>query len=78
MVLEWSAECRKKGFIKKSFISFQSGGILPKRLQKVNITIVDIEECKSIHYNTVYNSNLCAGVPQGWKGQCNVSFVFDE
>ncbi|XP_044743793.1 trypsin-7-like [Chrysoperla carnea] len=49
----------------------ETGGILPKRLQKVNITIVDINECKKIHSYTVHDSNVCAGVPGGWKGQCN-------
>lgn len=61
-----------------NYIFAQTGGFLPKRLQKVNITIVDIEECKKIHSLPVHDSNLCAGVPGGWKGQCNVSFTLKK
>ncbi|XP_044730287.1 transmembrane protease serine 11F-like [Chrysoperla carnea] len=52
-----------------------TGGFMPKRLQKANITIVDLEECRSIHQNgngmIIYDSNICAGVPGGSKEQCN-------
>jgi hypothetical protein len=44
-----------------------------ERLQQVNITVYSDADCQSIHYNTVHDTNICAGVPEGGKGQCSVS-----
>ena len=42
-------------------------------LQKVTIGVYSDADCQRVHYYTVHNSNICAGVPEGGKGQCSVS-----
>ncbi|PSN29662.1 Kallikrein-14 [Blattella germanica] len=40
-------------------------------LQQVDITVYSDANCQSIHYYTIHDSNICAGVPEGGKGQCS-------
>ncbi|KDR18614.1 Kallikrein-14 [Zootermopsis nevadensis] len=42
-----------------------------QHLQKVNITVYSDADCQSVHDNTVHDTNICAGVPEGGKGQCS-------
>ncbi|XP_069701694.1 chymotrypsin-2-like [Periplaneta americana] len=47
-------------------------GPMEDHLQQVNITIYSDQECQDIYYYmSPYDSNICAGVPEGGKGQCN-------
>nr|ABC88733.1 putative serine proteinase [Tenebrio molitor] len=51
-----------------------SGGTVMTHLQIVNITVFSDDECERIHAQTGPTSrkyHVCAGVPQGGKGQCN-------
>ncbi|XP_044733189.1 trypsin-6-like [Chrysoperla carnea] len=50
---------------------YGSGSPISKRLRKVNQTVVDIKECKKVHELPILESNICAGDPEGGKGQCN-------
>lgn len=48
-------------------------------LQRVDIIVYPDAECESIHSQTGPTSRIyhvCAGVPEGGKGQCNVSIGF--
>ncbi|PNF33082.1 hypothetical protein B7P43_G16109 [Cryptotermes secundus] len=49
---------------------YTDGGVMEK-LQHVNITVYDDEKCQSIHSLEVHDTNICAGVPEGGKGQCS-------
>ena len=45
-------------------------------LQKVNILVFPDADCERIHAltgPTHWSRHVCAGVPEGGKGQCNVS-----
>jgi hypothetical protein len=44
-----------------------------EKLQHVNISVYDDEKCQSIHFHEVHDTNICAGVPEGGRGQCSVS-----
>jgi hypothetical protein len=44
-----------------------------ENLQQVNISVYDDEECQSVHFHPVHDTNVCAGVPDGGRGQCSVS-----
>jgi hypothetical protein len=44
-----------------------------ENLQQVNISVYEDEECQSIHFQPVHDTNVCAGVPDGGRGQCSVS-----
>ncbi|XP_044736376.1 trypsin-7-like [Chrysoperla carnea] len=46
-------------------------GPVSKRLQKVCLKIWSLESCRRAHSDAVHDTNLCAGVPQGGKGQCS-------
>ncbi|XP_071054342.1 trypsin-1-like [Onthophagus taurus] len=49
-----------------------TGGSTMTHLQKVNILLYPQEQCKAAHGAKVDDINhVCAGVPEGGKGQCN-------
>lgn len=42
------------------------------RLQEVDLLIVSNQECAQIHERfPILDTNLCAGVPEGGRGQCS-------
>ncbi|XP_063702187.1 trypsin-like [Culicoides brevitarsis] len=49
----------------------QSGGNVQSRLKEAELFVVSNEECSQIHYSTVYQSMLCAGIREGGRGQCS-------
>lgn len=40
-------------------------------MQKVELQTFSNAECSSRHQTAIHNTTLCAGVPDGWKGQCS-------
>lgn len=47
-----------------------------ENLQRVDILIYTDDDCESLHAQTGPTSrsyHVCAGVPEGGRGQCNVS-----
>uniref|UniRef100_A0A1I8M6P2 Uncharacterized protein n=1 Tax=Musca domestica TaxID=7370 RepID=A0A1I8M6P2_MUSDO len=48
-----------------------TGGVVQKQLQKVDLQIFSDEECSRRHGIDIHPTNLCAGVPEGGKGQCS-------
>ncbi|XP_031330576.1 trypsin-7-like [Photinus pyralis] len=52
--------------------SSKTGGGVMKHLQRVNILVYSPDDCKAAHGNNVdERHHICAGVPEGWKGQCS-------
>ncbi|XP_059474912.1 transmembrane protease serine 9-like [Neocloeon triangulifer] len=49
----------------------ESGGSVMQFLQEVDIFVVGDAECEAIHGGDPHPSNICAGVPEGGKGQCS-------
>lgn len=45
-------------------------------LQEVNLVVFSNEECSFRHNRSIHRSNICGGVPEGWKGQCSVNIQF--
>lgn len=52
----------------------QSGGDLIQFLQEVDLFVVADPECEQFHHGDPHPTNICAGVPEGGKGQCSVRF----
>ncbi|XP_069701693.1 chymotrypsin-2-like [Periplaneta americana] len=48
-----------------------SDGDVMQHLQQVDIIVYSDEECQAIHNDAPHDSNICAGVPEGGKGQCS-------
>ncbi|KAB0804633.1 hypothetical protein PPYR_01603 [Photinus pyralis] len=49
-----------------------TGGGAYKQLQRVDILVYSPANCRAAHGNSVNEKyHLCAGVPEGWKGQCS-------
>ncbi|XP_017477020.1 PREDICTED: trypsin-1-like [Rhagoletis zephyria] len=48
-----------------------TGGIIQKQLQKVHLQIFSDEECSQRHGTQLHATTICAGVPEGGKGQCS-------
>ena len=45
-----------------------------KHLQKVEIDVYPFKDCQAAHGQDVDSKcHVCAGVPEGGKGQCNVN-----
>jgi trypsin len=40
--------------------------------QEVDIFVVSDPDCEAVHSGEPHPSNICAGVPEGGKGQCSV------
>lgn len=49
----------------------KTGGTIQTRLQEVELLVASNDHCSTVHRNTVYPSNICAGIPEGGKGQCS-------
>lgn len=49
----------------------RTGGVIKEILQEVRLLVASNAHCRSAHTNTVYDDMLCAGVPEGGKGQCS-------
>ncbi|KAF2882708.1 hypothetical protein ILUMI_23441 [Ignelater luminosus] len=50
----------------------KTGGIVMKNLQRVDIFVYNDEDCRKAHGSRVNpNYHVCAGVPEGGKGQCS-------
>ncbi|XP_067644505.1 trypsin-1-like [Eurosta solidaginis] len=48
-----------------------TGGYVQSILQEVDLKIYSDEECLKRHENDTTVNNICAGVDEGWMGQCN-------
>ncbi|KAH8415355.1 hypothetical protein KR222_005004 [Zaprionus bogoriensis] len=48
-----------------------TGGVVQQQLQKVQLQIFSDEECSRLHGTQLHSSQICAGVPEGGKGQCS-------
>ncbi|XP_069701667.1 trypsin-1-like [Periplaneta americana] len=48
-----------------------TGGERPDNLQTVDILTFSDEECRSILNDIIHTSQICAGLPEGHKGECN-------
>ncbi|TDG43589.1 hypothetical protein AWZ03_009985 [Drosophila navojoa] len=48
-----------------------TGGALQVKLQKAQLHVFSDEECSRRHQTQLHRSQLCAGLPEGWKGQCS-------
>ena len=44
--------------------------------QEVELVVFSDEECDSILGGKPHPTNICAGVPEGGKGQCSVNIIF--
>ena len=44
---------------------------MQKHLQKVQLQTFSNSECSSRHQSQIHKTTLCAGVPEGGKGQCS-------
>lgn len=40
-------------------------------MQKVDLQVFDDNECAVRHLRPIHSTTICAGVPEGGKGQCN-------
>lgn len=49
----------------------QTGGVVQQQLMKVELQIFSDEECSRLHETHLHASQICAGVPEGGKGQCS-------
>ncbi|XP_069701690.1 chymotrypsin-1-like isoform X2 [Periplaneta americana] len=47
-----------------------TGGDLLDTLQQVELMVYSDEMCQNLHTNTIHETNICAGVSEGGKGQC--------
>lgn len=55
-----------------TYVDFsQSGGSIQNRLQEVDLFVVSNADCKRLHQFDIYDTNLCAGIEEGGKGQCS-------
>ncbi|XP_023172209.2 trypsin-1 [Drosophila hydei] len=48
-----------------------TGGALQLKLQKAQLQVFSDEECSRRHETQLHRSQLCAGLPEGGKGQCS-------
>ncbi|XP_053948632.1 trypsin isoform X1 [Anastrepha ludens] len=48
-----------------------TGGSIQKHLQKVHLQIFSDEECSQRHGTQLHATTICAGVPEGGRGQCS-------
>ncbi|XP_067002693.2 trypsin II-P29 [Anabrus simplex] len=48
-----------------------TGGSVMQYLQTVDIVVYSDEDCGKAHGGKPHSSNICAGIPEGGKGQCN-------
>ncbi|WP_051085277.1 serine protease [Hahella ganghwensis] len=50
--------------------NLQEGGSGSDTLQKVDVPVVSLEECRSAYGNSVHENNICAGLQEGGKDSC--------
>ncbi|KAM8719805.1 hypothetical protein ACLKA7_005947 [Drosophila subpalustris] len=48
-----------------------TGGVVQQRLMKVELQVFSDAECSDRHQMQLHSSQICAGVPEGGKGQCS-------
>ncbi|XP_034478126.1 trypsin-1 [Drosophila innubila] len=48
-----------------------TGGSVQKQLMKVELQVFSDSECSDRHQVQLHSSQICAGVPEGGKGQCS-------
>ncbi|KAH8419888.1 hypothetical protein KR009_003487 [Drosophila setifemur] len=48
-----------------------TGGVVQRQLQKVHLQVFSDQECSERHQTQLHASQICAGVPEGGKGQCS-------
>ncbi|KAM7349906.1 trypsin-1 [Cochliomyia hominivorax] len=48
-----------------------TGGVVQQFLQKVDLETFDDDECSRRHGVEMHSTTICAGVPEGGKGQCS-------
>ncbi|XP_017062895.1 trypsin-1 [Drosophila eugracilis] len=48
-----------------------TGGVVQQQLQKVRLQVFSDEECSERHQTQLHDSQICAGLPEGGKGQCS-------
>jgi len=59
----------------------QSEDYAMRMQQEVDIFVVSDPDCEEVHNEKPHPSNICAGVPEGGKGQCTViilSFLYNS
>lgn len=52
-------------------------GLVQERLQRVDLRTYAAEDCQKLHMKKIHPSNVCAGAPEGGRGQCNVGNCFN-
>lgn len=48
-----------------------TGGVVQQHLQKVQLQVFSDKECSDRHQTQLHESQICAGLPEGGKGQCS-------
>ncbi|XP_022223200.1 trypsin-1 [Drosophila obscura] len=48
-----------------------TGGVVQQRLQKVQLQVFSDADCSEHHQTQLHSSQICAGVPEGGRGQCS-------
>ncbi|XP_017006637.2 trypsin-1 [Drosophila takahashii] len=48
-----------------------TGGVVQQQLQKVQLQVFGDQECSDRHQTQLHASQICAGLPEGGKGQCS-------
>ncbi|XP_016947976.1 trypsin-1 [Drosophila biarmipes] len=48
-----------------------TGGVIQQHLQKVQLQVFSDKECSDRHQTQLHESQICAGLPEGGKGQCS-------
>ncbi|KAH8270937.1 hypothetical protein KR044_001912, partial [Drosophila immigrans] len=48
-----------------------TGGVVQQQLMKVQLQVFSDQDCSSRHQVQLHASQICAGVPEGGKGQCS-------
>ncbi|KAH8238769.1 hypothetical protein KR038_011687 [Drosophila bunnanda] len=73
----WGLNKVRSSFSCKSYakqyqsVSLQTGGSVQEQLQKVQLQVFSDEECSERHQTQLHDSQICAGLPEGGKGQCS-------
>ncbi|KAH8357936.1 hypothetical protein KR200_001375 [Drosophila serrata] len=49
----------------------KTGGSVQEQLQKVQLQVFSDKECSERHQVQLHDSQICAGLPEGGKGQCS-------
>lgn len=64
----------------RAFLQFkicsQTESALVRRLQKVDLQVFSSSDCAKLHSKKVHFTNICGGVPGGYKSQCLGTFRY--